>query len=237
MLELFSGSGRLSAAFRELGWETVTLDSHCDADIKCDILEWDYLDIEPFDHIHMSPPCTEFSQAKTRGVRDIEGATRLCLCALRAARALLVPGGTLSLENPASGRWALHKQPFMESGAAAELLEELNIRRHEITYCSYGESYRKLTSLWTDVPWTPLPPCRGENRCSPSRRLGHHPVSAQKGPSRGRVNDRCNRTAELSALPHLLCRELAHAAQAAANDSRGSAVRRQAPLRSGGQEP
>ena len=220
LLELFSGSGRLSAAFRELGWETVTLDSHCAADIRCDILEWDYSDIEPFDHVHMSPPCTEFSQAKTRGYRDIEGATRLCLCALRAARALLVPGGTFSIENPASGRWALHKQPFME---------ELNLRRNEITYCSYGEPYRKLTSLWTDLPWTPLPPCRGENRCSPSQRLGHHPVSAQKGPSRGCVNDRCNRTADLSALPHLLCRELAHAAQAAANASRGSAVR-QAPL-------
>ena len=39
LLELFSGSGRLSAAFRELGWETVTLDSHCDADIRCDILD------------------------------------------------------------------------------------------------------------------------------------------------------------------------------------------------------
>ena len=224
LLELFSGSGRLSAAFRELGWETVTLDSHCAADIRCDILEWDYSDIEPFDHVHMSPPCTEFSQAKTRGIRDIEGATHLCLCALRAARALLVPGGTFSIENPASGRWALHKQPFME---------ELNLRRNEITYCSYGEPYRKLTSLWTDLPWTPLPPCRGEHRCPPSQRLGHHPVSAQKGPSRGCVNDRCNRTADLSALPHLLCRELAHAAHA--NASRGSAVR--PPLRSGGQEP
>jgi len=224
LLELFSGSGRLSAAFRELGWETVTLDSHCAADIRCDILEWDYSGVQPFDHVHMSPPCTEFSQAKTRGVRDIEGATHLCLCALRAARALLVPGGTFSIENPASGRWALHKQPFME---------ELNLRRNEITYCSYGEPYRKLTSLWTDLPWTPLPPCRGEHRCPPSQRLGHHPVSAQKGPSRGCVNDRCNRTADLSALPHLLCRELAHAAHA--NASRGSAVR--PPLRSGGQEP
>ena len=171
----------------------------------------------------MSPPCTEFSQAKTRGVRDIEGATRLCLCALRAARALLVPGGTFSIENPASGRWALHKQPFMApGGAAAELLEELmarsaaaslHLRRHEITYCSYGEPYRKLTSLWTDVPWTPLPPCRGDHRCPPSRRQGRHPVSAQQGPS-GRGSDRCNRTAELSALPPLLCRELALAAHA-----------------------
>ena len=124
MLELFSGTGRLAAAFRERGWETVTLDSQCEADIRCDILHWDYSNIQQFDHVHMSPPCTEFSQAKTRGVRDIEGALRVCVCALRAARALLVPGGTFTIENLASGRWALHKQPIME---------DLNLRRHEIT--------------------------------------------------------------------------------------------------------
>ena len=205
MLELFSGTGRLAAAFRERGWETVTLDSNRDADVCCDILDWDYSDVQPFDHVHMSPSCTEWSQAKTRGVRDIEAATRVCCAALSAARALLRPGGTLSIENPASGRWALHKQPFMA---------ELALRRHEITYCSYGEPYRKLTSLWSDLPWTPRPPCRGEHRCSPSRRLGHHPVSAQQGPSWGNgAQDKC-KTAQLSALPHALCQELATAAHA-----------------------
>ena len=203
MLELFSGTGRLAAAFRERGWETVTLDSGCVADINCDILEWDYSEVPLFDHVHLSPPCTEWSQAKTRGVRDLEGATRVCSAALSAARALLKPEGTLSIENPASGRWALHKQPFMALCPA--------LRRHEITYCSYGEPYRKLTSLWTDLPWAPRPPCRGDHRCPPSRRLGHHPVSAQKGPSQGRPHDQC-KTARLSAIPHALCQELATAA-------------------------
>jgi len=203
MLELFSGTARLAAAFRERGWETVTLDSGCNADINCDILVWDYSEVPLFDHVHMSPPCTEFSQAKTRGIRDLEAATRVCSAALSAARALLKPGGTFSIENPASGKWALHKQPFMA---------ELGLRRHEITYCSYGEPYRKLTSLWTDLPWDPRPPCRGDHRCSPSRRLGHHAVSAQKGPSRGNGSgDQC-KTAHLSALPHALCQELATAA-------------------------
>ena len=204
MLELFSGTGRLAAAFREHGWETVTLDSHCDADIRCDILRWDYSHMQLFDHVHLSPPCTEFSQAKTRSVRDIEGATLICSAALNAARALLKPGGTYSIENPATGRWALHKQPIMDA---------LNLRRHEITYCSFGEPYRKLTSLWTDLPWTPRPPCRGENRCSPKKRLGRHVASAQQGPSGGNgAQDKC-KSAQLSALPHALCQELASAAQ------------------------
>jgi len=203
MLELFSGTGRLAAAFRECGWETVTLDSECTADIRRDILEWEYSEVQLFDHIHLSPPCTEWSQAKTRGARDIDGATRVCLAALSAARALLKPGGAWSMENPASGAWALHKQPFMA---------EYGLRRREITYCNYGEAWRKLTSIWTDLPWEPRPPCRGEHRCSPSRRLGHHPVSAQKGPSRGNGSQDQFKTAMLSALPHALCQELATAA-------------------------
>ena len=94
MLELFSGTGTLAMAFKELGWETVTLDAdkrHC-ADICCDITEWDCLGIAKFDHIHLSPPCTDWSQAKTRGVREIDGATHVCLTALDKARALLKPG-------------------------------------------------------------------------------------------------------------------------------------------------
>ena len=204
MLEMFSGAGRLARAFGELGWETVTLDSseRCGADICCTIIDWDYSEMELFDHIHMSPPCTEFSQAKTRGARDIDSATRICLATLIAARALLRPGGTWSMENPASGMWALHKQPFMA---------EYNLRRHEITYCNYGDPYRKLTSLWSDLPWAPRAPCRGGHRCSPSRRLGHHPRTAQQGPS-GANGSRC-KTSLLSALPHVLCKELALAAQ------------------------
>ena len=85
MLELFSGTGRLARAFGELGWEAVTLDSseRCGVDICCDILEWDYSEMEQFDHIQMSPPCTEVSQAKTRGTRDVDSATRICLATHR----------------------------------------------------------------------------------------------------------------------------------------------------------
>ena len=66
MLELFSGTGRLAAEFRERGWETVTLDSGCEADIRCDITDWDYSDMQLFDHVRMSPPCTNCSESLLR---------------------------------------------------------------------------------------------------------------------------------------------------------------------------
>ena len=50
-----------------------------DADIKIDIMDWNYREYEPhyFDIIFASPPCTEYSIAKTTGFRDIEGANKI----------------------------------------------------------------------------------------------------------------------------------------------------------------
>ena len=44
ILELFSGSGSLGQAFAQHGWEVTSLDSDVktDAQIKTDILTWDY---------------------------------------------------------------------------------------------------------------------------------------------------------------------------------------------------
>ena len=71
---------------RGLGFDVVSLDRDMEADIKTDIVDWDYTQLEPkaFDIIWASPPCTEYSRAKTTGVRDIEGANKI----LRAASSL-----------------------------------------------------------------------------------------------------------------------------------------------------
>ena len=78
MLELFAGTGSVGKVFKGWGWEVVSLDTDMDADIKTDIMDWDYRTYEPgyVDVVRSSPPCTEYSRAKTVGVRKIDKANR-----------------------------------------------------------------------------------------------------------------------------------------------------------------
>ena len=73
LLELFSGTGSVGTVASALGWTVVSLDLN-GADINCDILQWKYKKnpVKYFDMIHASPPCIEYSIAKTFGVRKID---------------------------------------------------------------------------------------------------------------------------------------------------------------------
>ena len=60
LLELFSETGSAGKVAREFGYDVVSLDLK-NADINCNILEWDYQQFPAryFDMIWASPPCTE----------------------------------------------------------------------------------------------------------------------------------------------------------------------------------
>ena len=79
LLDLFSGSGSDGSIAKELRYVVISLDKDMEADIKCNILDRDYKLYPPkyFDFIHASPPCVEYSIAKTTAIRDIEGATKI----------------------------------------------------------------------------------------------------------------------------------------------------------------
>lgn len=64
VLELFSGTGSVGKNAKKRGYKVISVDSDIDskADIKVDILDWDYksLNLKP-DFIWASPPCGSFS--------------------------------------------------------------------------------------------------------------------------------------------------------------------------------
>ena len=117
LLELFSGTHSVGKAFAELGWDVISLDNDptTNPTICCDIMCWDYKVCFPrdfFQHIHASPPCTEYSIAKTRGVRDLFSADTL----VERVKEIIAYFGTASysIENPAGGAYTLEKRGLLD---------------------------------------------------------------------------------------------------------------------------
>ena len=74
LLELFSRTGSVGEVFRERGWGVISLDGDLPADIRCGIMDLDYRAAYPTGHFYFiwaSPPCTEYSKARTVGVRKL----------------------------------------------------------------------------------------------------------------------------------------------------------------------
>ena len=75
-LDLFSGTGSVAKRLRNLGYEVITLDINpkFKPDIQINVLDWKYRPRYPvgyFDLIVASPPCEEYSQAKTTKKREL----------------------------------------------------------------------------------------------------------------------------------------------------------------------
>jgi len=207
LLELFSGTGSVGAAFAALGWEVTSLDVdvRCPADIHCDIFEFDFSVWNPghFDAIWASPPCTEFSCARTKASRprDLEGAddlvqrTKDVICYLQPR--------VWWIENPDSG--------LLKSRAVL-----VDVPYLRVDYCMYGAPYRKRTRLWTNVPARVANLLLCDKMCG-SFANGHHVATAQRGPSRRSLEEGARdrfSVDELHALPEALCMALEMASYA-----------------------
>ena len=168
LLELFSGTGSVGKVATFSGFDVVSLDRDMNANIKTDIMDWDYREFPPqhFDVIWASPPCTEYSRAKTVGVRKIDESNAIVLKVLEIIQYL--DPIFFIIENPQSG--LLKDQYFMN-----------DIPYDDVDYCKYGMPYRKRTRLWNNVyGWVPKSLCK---RDCDSFENGKHKEHAQRGPS------------------------------------------------------
>ena len=171
LLELFSGTGSVGKVAKDIGFEVVSLDLK-NADINCDILNWDYTQypIKHFDMIWASPPCTEYSRAKTVGVRKIAEANKIVLKTIEIIK--YFQPTVFFIENPQTG--LLKNQPFMDEFSYVD-----------VDYCMYGFNYRKRTRLWNNLVHFQAKKC--DRNCG--KMIGNrHIETAQRLPS-GTKND------------------------------------------------
>jgi site-specific DNA-cytosine methylase len=149
LLELFVGTGSVGNVFKDKGWVVVSLDRDMDADIKMDIMDWNYqAAFEPghFDVIWSSLPCTEYSIAKSVGVRKIDEANKIVERTLEIIN--YFNPRYWFLENPQSGK--LKEQRMMN-----------DLSYIDVDYCKYGMPYRKRTRIWNNLDtWAPRPLCK-----------------------------------------------------------------------------
>lgn len=143
ILELFSGTGSFSKVALSRGYKVTTLDweRKFNPDILIDILDINLNDIdvlmgEKFDVIWASPPCTEYSKAKSQGIRDIEYANKVVKKTLEIIKKLNPK--IWIIENPQTG--LLKQQEFMK-----------DLHYIDVSYCKYGMPYRKQTRIWTNL--------------------------------------------------------------------------------------
>ena len=173
MLELFSGTGSVGDAAKRRGWKVISLDRDMKADLQMDIMDWDYKAYPSgsIDFIWASPPCTEYSIAKTVGIRKIDEANAVVQRTLEIIRYFDPPYWVM--ENPQTGK--LKDQ---------EVVQGLDFR--DVDYCKYGFPYRKRTRLWNVMPWTWVPRDLCKQDCS-SIAVGTriHMQTAQRGVKKG----------------------------------------------------
>ena len=185
LVELFAGSHSVSRCVRrrfhrdyDVQVLSVDVDETFAPSIVADINTWRFKDdvdrfIEgrrPQDVVACwaSPPCTAFSSANTRGVRDISGGTKNVKSGLRVIR--YAQPDFWFMENPVG---LLKEQPFMR-----KLTNYINT----CSQCRYGRHYRKNTNIWSNATLL-LKTCSTDTPCSTQRRHGRHFVTAQSGPN------------------------------------------------------
>ena len=160
ILDLFSGTGSATQAFKDRGHEVikVELDKQFDADYR-DVLDLDVVALGKFDFVWASPPCTAFSVASIGHHWNMDKTPKTDMALTGQAlveRTIeiikqLNPSASL-IENP---RGMLRKMPFMAA-----------LPRTTVTYCQYGDTRMKPTDLWGYVPgWEARPACKNGDSC------------------------------------------------------------------------
>jgi hypothetical protein len=173
-LDLFCGRKSVAHVLEKWGFEVVTMDNdpsrnptHC-----VDIMEWDYTTYPKgyFDIVAASPPCTEYSAAKTKGVRKLDEADAIVQRTLEIIEYLEPPRWWV--ETPKNGMLArrdfMQKYPYID-----------------VDYCCFEEcGYQKPTRFFGSPHLGQMVPISCDGQSCPSLLPG--PPKKKGGPKKHR---------------------------------------------------
>ena len=200
ILDLFSGLGGFSQAFKDKGHEVITFDRDPDfhADWICNINELS--ELPKADVILASPPCNAFSVMNIgkNWTKDGRAKTEKA----KEARALVLH--TLSLIYDCEPRFWVMENPV---GKLRKILRQPDAT---VTWCQYGAKVMKPTDLWGGLPETFSPlSCKKGDTC-------HN--RAPRGSYTGTQNNLSS--AERAKIPYGLSLELCKAMVSTYNSER-----------------
>ena len=215
VLDLYSGTGTVKRMCAEnpAQFDCVSLDL-AQADINCDVMEWDYVTAFPrghFDVIFASPPCTCFSRLKRCNIgRTLRNGTTITAESIEADISNV--GLPLLRKTQEIMQYFQPKWWFIENPQTGRMKDYIDEPNYVLDYCRYGMPYRKRTMIWTNLKdFTPL--------CCDKKCSGWDPVGKKhkvRVNELGGAGDRSDSTvnggrAIRSKVPDGLIRALLHA--------------------------
>ena len=154
VLELFSGTGSVGKVAKSLGWEVLSLDLELEADIKIDIMDWDYKAYprNSFDIVWASPPCTFYSNLQNcwigRKRKDGTIVTKEWIEEQRTISDNLIKR-TLEIIDYFNPEYWFMENPQRGQLKDREVVKGLNY--YDVSYCMYSDwGYEKRTRIWTN---------------------------------------------------------------------------------------
>lgn len=177
VLELFSGTGSVRKIAEKKGHSVLSLDLK-NADINCNILEWDYkkYDVGEFDYIHASPPCDTFSHCRkcyfgkplkrhnpdwSIPYKDKIKFSKELLLLDQLEEGVPILMKTLEIID-----YFKPKYFTIENPKSGDMKNYMDLPFNDITYCKYNFPYRKITRVWNNLEnWNPKPICTSKSLC------------------------------------------------------------------------